>query len=83
MNQHQGSPALDGNSTKYAIGGNHPYSDVLWTNPLIRDVLIAGDAADSDHKLIPTLHYFTYDVYFYGSNMGPIAGAGVRYQSIL
>ncbi len=82
MNQHQGSPALDGNSTKYAIGGNHPYSDVLWTNPLIGTYSSQG-MPDSDHKLIPTLHYFTYDVYFYGSNIGLIAGAGVRHQSIL
>jgi len=69
MNQHQGSPSLSGNSTKFSIGGTTPYSDVLWTNPLIGTHSSQG-LPDSDHKIIPNLHNFVYDVYFYGSNLG-------------
>ena len=69
MNQHQGSPSLSGNSTKFSIGGTTPYSDVLWTNPLIGTHSSQG-LPDSDHKIIPNLHNFVYDLYFYGSNLG-------------
>jgi len=35
MAQHVKSPSLSGNSSEFHIGGTTPYSDVLWTNPLI------------------------------------------------
>jgi major membrane immunogen (membrane-anchored lipoprotein) len=63
------SPTMSGNSTEYQIGGTEAYTDVLWNNHLIGDLSSQG-LPDSNHTLIPTLHNFTYDIYFYGSNMG-------------
>ncbi|HUA16566.1 MAG TPA: hypothetical protein VMG31_14820 [Verrucomicrobiae bacterium] len=62
------SPALSGNAAKFSIGGKTPYADVLWVNHLIGDGSTEG-LPDSSHTLIPTLHNFTYDVYFYGTNL--------------
>jgi hypothetical protein len=64
MNQHVTSPSLSGNSTKFGLGGTTAYSDVLFTNPLIGQNSTQG-LPDSNHTLIPTLHNFTYDAYFY------------------
>jgi hypothetical protein len=69
MQQHVSSPSLSGNATKFSIGGTTPYSDVLWTNPLIGDFSSQG-MPDRDHKIIPNIKNFTYDLYFYGSNLG-------------
>jgi major membrane immunogen (membrane-anchored lipoprotein) len=63
------SPALSGNATQFNIGGNMAYSDVLWNNHLIGDLSSQG-LPDTNHTLVPTLHNFTYDVYFYGSQLG-------------
>ncbi len=62
------SPTLSGSSTQYNIGGTMPYSDVLWNNHLIGDFSSEG-LPDTSHTLVPTLHSFTYDVYFWGSNL--------------
>jgi len=63
------SPSMSGNATQFNIGGNMDYSDVLWNNHLIGDLSSQG-LPDTNHTLVPTLHTFTYDVYFYGSNLG-------------
>lgn len=63
------SPSLSGNATQFNIGGTMDYSDVLWNNHLIGDLSSQG-LPDTSHTLVPTLHTFTYDVYFYGSNLG-------------
>ena len=63
------SPTLSGSSTQYNIGGTMVYSDVLWNNHLIGDFSSEG-LPDTSHTLVPTLHNFTYDVYFFGSNLG-------------
>jgi len=63
------SPSIDGNATQFNLGGTLPYSDVLFNNHLIGDFSSYG-LPDSNHTLVPTLHNFTYDVYFYGSNLG-------------
>jgi len=68
MNQGINSPSMTGNATKFSIGGTTPYSDVLWTNPLMGDFSSQG-MPDRDHKIIPNIHNFTYDIYFYGSNL--------------
>jgi hypothetical protein len=68
IKQHQGSPSMSGNSTEFAIGGTHAYADVLFTIPLIGTHSSQG-LPDTDHKIIPNLHNFTYDLYFYGSNL--------------
>ena len=62
------SPSLDGKSTQYNIAGATPYADVLWNNHLIGDFSSQG-LPDTSHTLVPTLSNFTYDVYFYGTNL--------------
>jgi hypothetical protein len=63
------SPSKSGNATQFTIGGNHPYSDVLWVNRVIGQGS-SQNLPDWNHTLIPTLHNFTYDVDFFGSNLG-------------
>jgi hypothetical protein len=63
------SPAVSASSTQTNIGGNMAYSDVLWNNHLIGDLSSQG-LPDTNHTLVQTLHSFTYDLYFYGSNLG-------------
>lgn len=70
MNQGVQSPSMDGNATEFAIGGSTPYADVLWSNPLIGQGSTQG-LPDSNHTLLPSLHDFTYDAYFYSSNLSP------------
>jgi hypothetical protein len=63
------SPSMDGKATKYSIYGTKPYADVLWNNHVIGDGSTQG-VSDSSHTLVNNLHNFTYDAYFYGSNLG-------------
>lgn len=63
------SPTLSGNSTQFNLGGNMVYSDVLWNNHLIGDLSSQG-MPDTGHTIVQTLSHFTYDVYFFGSNLG-------------
>jgi hypothetical protein len=69
MKQGIKDPSMDGDATEYNIGGTKPYADVLWTNPLIGQGSTQG-LPDSNHTLLPKLHDFTYDTYFYGTNLG-------------
>ena len=68
---HQGiqNPTLSGRSAQFNIGGTQAYTDVLWNNHLIGDLSSQG-LPDRSRTLLPTLHSFTYDVYFYGNNLG-------------
>lgn len=68
MTQGITSPSVSGNSTQFNIGGATVYSDALWNNHLIGDFSSQG-LPDSNHTLVPSLHKFTYDVYFYGTNL--------------
>jgi len=68
MTQNITSPSLSGSSTKFDIGGNQVYSDVLWNNHLIGDFSSQG-LPDRNHTLVPTLHNFIYDVHFYGTSL--------------
>ncbi len=63
------SPTLSGSSTQFNLGGNMDYTDVLWNNHLIGDLSSQG-LPDTSHTLVPQYHSFTYDVYFFGSNLG-------------
>jgi hypothetical protein len=69
MKQRIKSPTLSGDATQFNIGGSTPYADVLWSNPLIGQGSTQG-LPDSNHTLLPTLHNFTYDAYFYPTNLG-------------
>jgi len=68
MNQGVNSPSLSGKAAKFSIAGTIPYADVLWTNPLIGDFSSQG-TPDPQHQIIPNLHNFTYDIYFYSSSL--------------
>jgi hypothetical protein len=68
MSQHTSSPSLSGNASAFSLSGTVPYADVLWSIPLIGQNSMLG-IPDSGHTLLPTLHNFTYDAYFYGSNL--------------
>jgi major membrane immunogen (membrane-anchored lipoprotein) len=68
MQQNVSNPSKSGKATDSSIGGKTQYSDVLWNNHLIGDFSSQG-LPDSNHTLVPTLHNFTYDVWFYGTNL--------------
>jgi len=63
------NPSLTGKAAQFNIGGTEAYTDVLWNNHLIGDLSSQG-MPDSNHTLVPKLSTFTYDIYFYGSNLG-------------
>jgi hypothetical protein len=68
MTQGISSPSLSGSSARFDIGGQTKYADVLWNNHLIGNFSSQG-LPDANHALVPTLHNFTYDVYFYGTDL--------------
>jgi hypothetical protein len=68
LSQHVGSPSLSGNASRFSIGGTIPYADVLWSNPVIGQYS-TQNLPDSGHTLVPSLHNFTYDSYFYVTNV--------------
>lgn len=70
MKQGLAAPVVSGASTRFDIGGTHPYSDVLWTNHLIGDGSTQG-LLDSNESLSSTIHNLVYDVYFYAPTLAP------------
>ena len=68
MTQGVSSPALTGNAARMDVGGQTVYSDGLWNNHLIGDFSSQG-LPDSGHTIVPNVHNFTYDVYFYATNI--------------
>jgi hypothetical protein len=61
---------MDNISTKSVYGGGTTqWGDVLWNNHIVGSFSSQG-IADTNHTLVPTLHSFTYDVYFWVSNAG-------------
>jgi len=61
------TPSMDSISTKTVYGGGTQWADVLWNNHLIGDFSSQG-LLDWNHTLVPSLHNFTYDVYFWVGN---------------
>ena len=57
------SPSLSGNATQFSLGGTRPYGDVLFAAQLIGPD--SPQIPDADHTLVPTLHNFVYDSYFF------------------
>jgi hypothetical protein len=62
------SPSLSGEAMEMSLGGSEGYGDGLWNNHLI-GVDSSQGLPDTNHTLIPTLHNFTYDVYFWAANL--------------
>jgi hypothetical protein len=69
LTQNMKSPSMSGESAEMYLGGSEPYGDALFNNHLI-GVGSSQGMPDDNHTLIPTLHNFTYDVYFYTSDLG-------------
>ncbi len=69
MNQGVKSPSISGQATEFNVGGSTPYSDALWNNHLIGPLSSQG-MFDENQTKVPALHDFTYDVYFFGDNLG-------------
>ena len=56
------SPAMSsGGSMKFDIGGTMPFADILWNVKFTTHL--------PDQSKVPTFYNFTYDVYFYGTNL--------------
>jgi hypothetical protein len=68
MDQGIATFSRSGAATQYTLGGTAVYTDALFNNHLIGDLSSQG-MPDSNHTLVPTYHSFTYDVYFYGTNL--------------
>jgi hypothetical protein len=68
MYQHVKATSLSGNSTQFNIGGSTPYSDVLWSNPIIGQGTTQG-LPDTGRTLMPNLHNFIYDAQFFITNL--------------
>ena len=68
MTQGIQTPSMSGSSTKFNLGGTADYTDALFNNHLIGAFSSQG-LPDNHHTLVPTYHNFTYDVYFYGTNL--------------
>jgi len=68
MAQNVKSPSMDDKAMEVNVGGTADYSDTLWNNHLIGTDSSQG-LPDNNHTLVPTLHDFTYDVYFYGTDL--------------
>lgn len=67
--QNVSSTSMDGISTKSSYdGGSTQWADILWNNHLIGDFSSQG-LPDFNKTLVPTLHNFTYDVYFWVGNV--------------
>ena len=69
MVQNISSPSVSGGSAKTSIGGQTVYSDGFWNNKLIGDFSTQG-MPDTNHTIVPKLHSFTYDVYFFANDIG-------------
>jgi putative Ig domain-containing protein len=68
ITQNVSSPSMSGAAAQFSLGGSVPYNDALFNNHLIGAFSSQG-LPDTSQTLVPTLHNFTYDVYFYGTNL--------------
>jgi hypothetical protein len=69
MGQGISSPSMSGDASGFSVGGTVPFSDALFMNHMIGPGSSQGQP-DTNQTLLPSLHDFTYDVYFYGGNFG-------------
>ena len=69
MTQNIKSPSMSGEATEFYVGGTTDYGDALFNNHLIGDLSSQG-MPDKSHNQVNTYKNFTYDVYFYGTDLG-------------
>jgi hypothetical protein len=60
------NPSKSGNATEFELSPKKPGADVLFTAGVVGTT--SPQIPDADHKLLPTLHHFTYDADFYVSD---------------
>ena len=58
-----------GGATTFKLGGTKPYSDVLWSYPMVGPASVL-DLPDHNKTLVPSLKNFIYDAYFFSSTIG-------------
>jgi hypothetical protein len=68
LTQNIKSPSMSGESTQYYVAGSEGYGDAFFNNHLIGNDSSQG-LPDTNHTLVPTLNNFTYDVYFYTTDL--------------
>jgi len=68
MQQGVSSPSMSGAAAEFSVGGTSLYGDAFFNNHLIGAYSSEG-LPDTGGTLVPTLHTFVYDVYFYGTNL--------------
>lgn len=68
MSQGIKSPSMTGEAAQFNLGGTAVYTDALFNNHLIGAFSSQG-MPDNNQTLVPSYHNFTYDVYFYGTNL--------------
>lgn len=59
---------MSGAAAEFSVGGTSVYGDAFFNNHLIGAYSSEG-LPDTGGTLVPSLHTFTYDVYFYGTNL--------------
>jgi len=59
---------MSGQASEYNLGGTAVYTDALFNNHLIGPFSSQG-MPDNGKTMVSTLHSFTYDVYFFGTNL--------------
>lgn len=69
MQQNVNNPSKSGSATEFNLGGSTPYSDALWNNHVIGPLSSQG-TFDADQNQVSSLYNFTYDVDFYGDDLG-------------
>jgi hypothetical protein len=69
MAQGVSSPSMSGAASKFYLGGSQGFGDGLWNNHLIGSQSSQG-LPDFNHMLVPSLHGFTYDVFFWVGSPG-------------
>ncbi|MBZ5649153.1 MAG: hypothetical protein LAO18_01570 [Acidobacteriia bacterium] len=57
-----------GGATTFDIGGTKPYSDVLWSYPVVGPASVLN-LPDKNKTLVPSLKNFIYDAYFFSSTI--------------
>ena len=58
-----------GGPTTFKLGGTKPYSDVLWSYPMVGPASVL-DLPDPNKTLVPSTKNFIYDAYFFSSTIG-------------
>lgn len=69
MAQNVNNPSISGQASEFNVGGSGSFADALFNNHLIGPGSTQG-MPDPNNTVVPGLHNFTYDVYFFGNNLG-------------